>query len=138
MSGKVVLQEENNAADYMSRIAETMKLDNQRIWETKVPRGLRQILIEDVVVTKVHFKPSSTKIPVDLVKFELLSKERDEKAIGSKEQFKKKKIVSKWFEVLIEYERKHGKGNCNSVAEEHRFGTLRLGLKNPMGRPAHS
>jgi hypothetical protein len=101
MSCKVILQEENKSANYLLRIAATMEVGNEKTWETKVPRGLKEILIEDVAVTKVHFEPSSRKIPLDLVKFELLSKEMDGKAVGSRERFQKKNIITKWFAGLV-------------------------------------
>jgi hypothetical protein len=84
----------------MSRIVETLQVDEEMIWETKVPKGLRQVLIEDVIVTKVHFKLTSTKNSVNIEKFELVPKKKDVKTIVNKERKHEKKIVSKWFEGL--------------------------------------
>ena len=85
----------------MSKIAKTLEVDEERIWETKVPKGLKQILIEDVAVTKAHFKLTSAKMLVNSKKFELETKEKDRKAVVSKEHDHKKKVVSEWFEGLV-------------------------------------
>ena len=100
MSGKAVLKNENKAAHHMLNIAKNMEVD-KKTWETIVPRGLKEILVEDMAVTKVDFRPTTKKIPVNPEKFEMVPKEKDGKAVGSKARLHKKNIVSEWFEGLV-------------------------------------
>ena len=90
-----MLQDENRAIDHMSFIAKTLENDeSERIWEIKVPKGFKQILIEDVDITKVHFKLDFKNIAINIVKtgFKLVPKEEYS---SPKTYYKKKAVVSK-------------------------------------------
>jgi hypothetical protein len=87
-----VLRDENQPADHMACIAKTLeKKETIRIWEKKVPKGLKQFLIEDVAIAKVHFepKPESSDISFQLEKFKLVG-EHDLSQDNDHEKKKKK------------------------------------------------
>ena len=54
---EIVLRDVNRVADHMAGIAKTIgENETERIWTAKVPPSLKQILIENMAVTKVHFQ----------------------------------------------------------------------------------
>jgi ribonuclease HI len=99
---EVVLRDENRAADHMADIAMSMEEnENERIWTTKVPPGLKQILIEDRAITKVHFQRDKkfSTFNTESRKFQLVPTEED--SIPKPEGQRRAKVVSTWFAGLV-------------------------------------
>ena len=101
ISSKIVVQDENRVVGHMPCTTKTLgKDETERIHETKVPKGLKQILIEDVVTIKVHFKTDFTNIAINIVNTDFKLVPKIEYS-SPKTDHKKKVIVSKWFEGLV-------------------------------------
>jgi hypothetical protein len=75
------------------------KKKTEKILEKKVTKGLKQILIEDVVNTKGYFKPKpdSFDIAIQTKKFELVGE--DDSSIDIDHE--KNAIVNEWFKGLV-------------------------------------
>jgi hypothetical protein len=84
----------------MACIANTLgKKKTEKIWKKKATKGLKEILIEDVVNTKVHFKPkpNGSDIAIQTKKFELVGEDDSSTDIDHE----KKATVSEWFKDLV-------------------------------------